>query len=360
MTFLCPRDRLNLHLFFHDVHASAGLQKPPLITLTELKFGLPASRELWTAKTATEWRDNYLKRVPRRYENPTFMNALEDPDLLHKVTDFVDVQLCAMTLLHGYWYQIWALAESKKFYPASRTTHHLSLITSHRELYRDLMQLSDKLPSMTKSSPGATLLSDFFMMILHVSLEDLQRFAGKSGEDEACLAHDILKGWTRTPESRIAIWHAGQVLRGAKTITPTQLRGFNAIVLYYASLTLWAYGLLTSPNSLDSITTLSFRATTPLTNVVLNGPEMTQISAFKANGKGAPGIRALTPERSTIFVPLTDTDKILEIGRDIYRSNFPVAEEPLPPLVVNLANLLKDLSSYPSSKVSRAASVRLE
>jgi hypothetical protein len=364
-TYTCCFYRLVLHLFFHDVHTSAGLQKPPLMTLTELKFNLPASHELWMAKTAVEWSDLYYTRVPQPHQSFTIMNALEDPDSLHKMADYVDVHLCAMTLLHGYWNQIWTLAESKKFYPASRATHRLSIITSHRELSNDLANLADKMPSMTRNSPVATLLSEFFMMILHVSPEELQRFAGKYGEEEARHAYVYFKAQTQTLESRTAIWHAGQVLMAAKTMTPTLLRGFNAIAVYYSSLTLWAYGLVTSSSSLNSTTALEQerapaafnQATTRSpTEVALNEPMTTQASQFKASGRGVPGITTTDSEGETIFIPLKATDKILRVAQQIYKSNFPVADEPLPPLVVNLANLLKDLSSLPGSKMSRAVS----
>lgn len=334
--------------------------------MTELKFGLPASRELWMAKTATEWKDVYLARAPYGYDKYTFIDALEDPESLLAVSDYLDIHLCAMTLLHGYWYQIWALAESKKFYPTSRTTHHLSLITTHRELYSDLLDLAKKLPSTTGNSPVATLLSEFFMMILHVSPEDLHLFAGKSGEDEARDACLVFKAWTQTPASRTAIWHAGQVLRAAESVMPTQLNGFNAIVLYYSSLTLWVYGMVTldpqisiaASGQQSAFATSTLTTTGPLIEVALNKPEAAEMIKFKANGRGIPGITGLNSEMANIFVPLKATDKILGIARQIYRSNFPDVDEPLPPLVANLANLLNDLCCLPSSKMSRAASER--
>lgn len=364
---LILQNRLVLHLFFHDVHASAGLQKPPLISLAELRFDLPASRELWMAKSAAVWKELYLAKVPSIRKKFTFMNALEDPESLQSMADYIDIHLCSMTLLHGYWSQIWALGESKKFYPASRTTHHLSLITSHRELYRDLTDLSERMPSLTRNSAVAALLSEFFMMILHVSPEDLQRFAGKSGEDEARDAYTLFKTWTQTSESRAAIWHAGQVLRAARRMMPTQLRGFNAIALYFASLTLWVYGLATSTDlaSLSGVpdrTILGFSSpsTKRHVEIILNEVETSQLSGYKSSGKGIPGIMGLDLDRMTLFAPLTDTDKILGIVRDIYRSNFPIAEGALPPLVANLVKLLKELSGLPSSKISRAPSPRLE
>ena len=103
-------------------------------------------------------------------------------------------------------------------------------------------------------------------MILHISLEDLHRFAGKSGEEETRKAGEEFAAWAKTKEARIAIWHAGQVFRAAKRLMQAQNRGFNAVVLYYATLTLWAYGHSAS-NVEDHLISPGGQ------NVVLNEPE---------------------------------------------------------------------------------------
>ena len=361
------RYRLILHLFFHDVHSSASLQKPPLTTLTELKFGLPASRQLWMTKTSREWRDIYTAQVPRVCKKMTFRDLLEDPEILHTMTDYIDVHLCTMALLYGYWSQIWSIAESKSFYPASKTTHHLSLITSQKELYCDLVDLASKIPLLTNNSPVTTLFSEFFMMILHVSLADLQRFAGKFGEEEARCAYLSLQSWSQTTESRVAVWHAGQVLRAARDLTTAQLRDANAVAVYYSSLALWVYGLVSSNPSNSSSTVngnqqgvlplLANRSSFP--DVVLTGPKTTQVTVFIASGKGDPGILSVHSS-TTMFIPLKETDKILSNSREIYQSNFPPSSDPLPSLVVNLVNLLKELESCRSNVMSRACSEELE
>ena len=91
-------------------------------------------------------------------------------------------------------------------------------------------------------------------------------------------------------------------------------------------------------------------------NIILNEGETSQLRNFRSNDEGVPGLIVMDSERSSQFVPLEATDRILGVARDIYRGNFPVLEEPLPPLVENLGNLLRDLSSLPGSRVSRAPS----
>lgn len=206
------------------------------------------------------------------------------------------------------------------------------------------------------------------MMILHAPPEDLQRFAGKAGEDEARRASSELLGWAAMPEARVAVWHAGQVLRAARCLVPAQLRGFNAIAVYYAALALWVYGLM-SPVA-HTNTNANVNANYKLSaagverggkgkgkEVVLNEKETAGVRDFKASGDGVPGLMVVREGREEEeFVRLTATDGILRVAREMYRGNFPVVDEGLPPLVENLGNLLRDLGEGPGSRVSRAPS----
>lgn len=191
-------------------------------------------------------------------------------------------------------------------------------------------------------------------MILHISLEDLHRFAGKFGEDETRKAGEELAAWVKTKEARIAIWHAGQVFRAARGLIHAQNRGFNAIVLYYATLTLWAYGHAISPTTDDYPQPSNSNSQ----GVVLNEPETSSSNLFLASSQGTPFLAAQGGETSSgkILIALVEPDKVLCVARDIYRSNYPVLEERLPPLVENLCILLKDLGSLPGSRISRAPS----
>ena len=193
------------------------------------------------------------------------------------------------------------------------------------------------------------------MMILHASPEDLQRFAGKFGEDEARKASVEFTEWSKGIESRVAIWHAGQVFRAAKRLGQAQCRGFNAIAVYYASLTLWIYGLMISPSQTSS----TLRS--PKERIVLNEVEHSSTRNWRSSDDGIPGLNVVSSDgRSEEFIPVDATDRILQLAREVYKSNFPSgdagADGSVPPLVENLGNLLRDLGSLPGSRVSRAPS----
>jgi hypothetical protein len=328
------------------------MHKPPLMSITEFKFILPASRDLWLAKTASAWRDLYLSRSPWPADMPSLIDIIRNPELLESISEHVDLHLCTDALLHGFWGQIWAYHESKRFYSPSNSARHLCLMTEHRELYRDLCDLSTKIPFLTQNYQITILLSDLLKMLLHVDPDEVQRFAGKYGEDEAKKAGERFKSWSQCEDSRKAIWHAGQVFRAAELVTTARLRGFNAIAVYYASLTLWIYGLMTTQHSFgmeppDSELHSAPEGATSINHVILNEAASIESRNFLANNKGSPGL-AIAVNDENHFVLLEDTCRVLEIARELYKSNFPVMENQdvaLPPLVENLGLLLKDMSS---------------
>lgn len=58
--------RLVIHMFLHDTRASVALQKGALMSFAELSFSLPASRALFLANSATDWKSKYLEhRTPQ-------------------------------------------------------------------------------------------------------------------------------------------------------------------------------------------------------------------------------------------------------------------------------------------------------
>ncbi len=355
-----------IHLFLHDTRASVALQKPPLITFSELTFSLPASRDLWLADTAAKWKARYLAKRPVNLPTiPKMLDALHDTALLDVLHDHIDISLCSITLLHGFWGQIWPFQEASKFHLSGQrdqgsATHRLLLTALHRELYQGIENFAAKLSDLIRQPSGIVIIVELFMMTLHVSPDELQRFAGKSGEDEASRAAVNLQKWIQTPEARKAAWHAGQVLRSAKAMPPAELRDFYAIAVYFASLTLWAYGLISSsPDLVNSYGQMPPKTQEERENSVhvsLDGLENRETRAFIASGQGIPGLSYPYAHGEMIFEPLDNPNMVLKIACEIYRNNFPALQEPLPPLVENLGHLMRDLGSQPGSRFSRSGS----
>lgn len=334
------------------------------MSFTELTFSLPASRDLWKAPNAKAWRNMYIYKQRHTPETtPPRMSEIQgNTNILDTDGTYVDVELCCFAMLCGYWGQIAAYREAVKFYARGLTpntprnaTNRLWLTSQHQELYRDIGELSILIGSSHNSSSPLSIVAELFMMILHVHPDELQRFAGKYGEEDARqVAVTLEETWAGTREARHAVWHAGQVIRNARMLPPASLRGFDAIAVYFASLTLWVYGLLYCSHAARVSDGMDMPA--PPKYILLDGEETRDTKAFLQLDKGMPGI-CFSGDPHAGVESLSNPGAVLDIARNVFRDNYPVRSEPLPPLVESLENLLNDLGTGPAGlSTSRDAS----
>ncbi|KAK0633634.1 hypothetical protein B0T14DRAFT_442745 [Immersiella caudata] len=353
--------RVVLHLFLHDTQTSISYQKPPLVPFTELNFSPPASRDLWRAPSAEAWRACYLsKPLISASKLPRVSDMLHSLAAIENLGEALDLDLCHFVLLNSFWSVINAYRDSVKFYDNNQnfsnapqnTPRRLWLDSQQQDVYRDLSDIASHLTSSPSSNPELALTAELLKMTLHVSLDTLQHFAGKSGEDaarraSACLEND----WMHRPDAHHAAWHAGQVLRCARQMPPASLRDFNAMAVYFSALTLWIYFLLyrgESDASLDD--RVAGKRQQHSSIVILDGEETRETGAYLQFGRGMPKLRDM-PYRDGGGEWLrgeTESETsgmVLDIARRVLRDNFPVSNEPLPPLVDSLSKLLRELGS---------------
>ncbi|RKL35726.1 hypothetical protein BFJ70_g7900 [Fusarium oxysporum] len=191
------------------------------------------------------------------------------------------------------------------------------------------------------------------MMALHAPMAYIQRFAGKEGESEARRVAPIVSEWRQSSAARVAIWHAGQVLRRARDFPPTTLQNFYAVATYHAALVLWTYSLLgnQSPTPAeivisDGINRNGSTDNSSMTLVMLDGEENDDARAFCTLGHGTPGLShpAYTGVKGT-FCTLADPVLIMQLAADTLRGNLHCTDHAPPLLVGNLIGLMEDLGS---------------
>lgn len=310
------------------------LCKHPLISFTELRFSLPAARDLWMAGSAQQWRDSYMAKLHAAVTPPHIPNIseiLHNQDAISMPGDFVDQQLCLAALLYSFRTQISSYWEFVKLRASGCAPSPAPLPPwlqlQHKDTYHHLSALTARIAA-SHPAPNVHLASELTIMTLHVSLDDLQSFAGKAGEAEAHKVSDALnQHWATTPTARHAVFHAGQVLRLARLLPPTSLRDFSAVAVYYASLTLWIYGLL--------------RAEEPGEEgcVLVDDEDSPSTRAFLERG-GVPAVRV--GDRVTA---LGADGAVLGEARTVMRANYSAREEAVPPLVESLGALMRDLAA---------------
>jgi hypothetical protein len=355
--FLTVDYRVALHLFLHCTKTSLSFQTPPLLLLSELTFTLPASRDLWLAKDANEWKEKYLAQCSMAsWTNFKIIDLLYNYTLLEAIHEEVDADLCCKVLLYSFWGQVWSLRESRKVYTggknSSTTSKGLWVNIQQTEIRDELENFVVQLTKLRRQTFETVLVKELFLIILHISPDELQRFAGSAGEEEANRSSAILEEWATTEDARRAVWHSGQVLAAAKQFPPAELRGFYAIAIYLAALTLWVYSYMSSRNG--SAAARSSATDASNFQAVLNGPETRETRLFLSLGQGLPGLSnsSVHNEGEGFFELSHDPNVVFDTAREILRANFPILKEPLPSLVENLIKLMRGISTRLDSRRS--------
>lgn len=338
--------RLVYHLFEHDVQVAFSMTRNPLTSFLEFSVPFPAERDIWLAPTPSAWRAIHLSKV--RAPDPVF-NSLKDmlmkPDRLNALSGDADFNMSTSIFVHGIGALVW---DYRKQASITQETQSHDDPTAHlwmQSRRQDLHQLLQTIQAEHKRTPAVlALLIEFLQMYLHASLDDIQRFAGKYGEDEARRSFAVLDGWSRARAARAAVWHAGQVLKAARAVPPYQLRGFDSISIYYATLALWVYAVLHCRRGRgggdDDDAGLQGGTEAPL--VHLDGLRTREVTAFLTQDAGTP-VLGLRDGAAPCFVR-RQPGQVMLAGAQVLEGNYPNSgRDELPPMIMSLRDLMRDL-----------------
>lgn len=316
------------------------------ISYAELTLPLPESRELWLARNPAEWKAEYLQR--HGGQGRTFLSL---GDLLHDIhmlpghSQQVDFQFSVSVYLHGFWALILeyrklsAVCRPRSYTGSMGGSQNLLLSSRQQELVKELQSLQLMAQEWQDMTAQEYLLLNLLIMNLHISLDDLELFAGKEGEDQARRIYPVLQQWASSSEARSAIWYAGQVLRYAKAFPPGHLKDFYAAAVHHAALTLWAYGVITKANRRHTPLPSQY----PSENIYLDGSETVLIQRFRGFGQGQPAIRGPMVKDAVSESGLEDPRGCMEIAQQVLRSNFKNGADSLPTMVENLCIVMRQL-----------------
>jgi len=181
-----------------------------------------------------------------------------------------------------------------------------------------------------------TLILELLLMHLHLSLDDVHLFAGVEGEEEARRVYPSLVTWTKTTTSRQALWHAGQVIRAARTLRLGLICDFAAIAVYQASLAFWSYGIITRSTEPSPLSSHSVTAW-------LDGADDNGVQRWIINGKGNAAIKSTASVigQSDVAAFVSNPDEVVVAIVGAMRKNHNDSRSP--PLVDNLINMMEGL-----------------
>lgn len=314
--------RLVYHVLFQDVQTSAALFRQPLTSYSEINLPMPCAAEIWEAKSAEEWWQEILSRQHQTaIAQVTLPECLQNPSVLDLHRLQVDIQMSLRILVANFWLRVWQSIQMRPFSTPGDTNSRLATVNaSHQQLVASAEDLTIRFSQGPVSMhPSVKLMLEVARMHLYVSLEDIQQLAGNEGEDRARKAASRLRAWIMLPEARHALFHAGQVAKATAECPPSYVRGVHAVMVYHASLTMWAYALLaTSQGSYQGMqTTRNHNVGAEQPIVWLDGEEVLELRRFVLLGTGTPCIRNYSKGNITgtsnepSAVPLTDAAKVM-------------------------------------------------
>ncbi|KZL86710.1 c6 transcription factor [Colletotrichum incanum] len=343
----CEREswkRLLFHCFVRDAQTSMTALTNPSMSYSELTLPLPEAKELWFAKTAAEWKMQYLERTAGQSKRPPSMGDLfRDINLLATNRQRLDLQFTISIYLHGYWalileyLQLCSVLRTRTWLNNSGGKSEEVLRSRHAELCKDLQGFLLVTSSWHEMlSTQESLVLHLLMMNLHLSLNDLQLFSGKEGEDQARRVFGDLREWSQSAEARQSLWHAGQILRQAKMFPQGHLKDFYAVAVHHAALACWTYGVVSKAGGKQP-------AQYEQEKVFLDGTESNLVHRFIGFNQGRPVILGPMSRAGATEASLDDPKACMEVAQEILRANFRDSADLYPPIVENLCLLIKQL-----------------
>lgn len=181
----------------------------------------------------------------------------------------------------------------------------------------------------TESDPTFGMRTELVLMHTHTVLEQVQLFAGMEGRDQARAVHPVIVEWVASEAARTSLWHAGQILRGARLLARGVVSGPTAVMVYHAGLTLWIYGAVAA--SLPG-------GRHDGEDVLLDDDATPVLQRFFVRGQGRP---CITDVESGGVVTLARPDRVMAVVAGLFRRNHGTAARPH--MVESLIQLLDDI-----------------
>ncbi|KAL1905777.1 hypothetical protein Sste5344_008453 [Sporothrix stenoceras] len=336
--------RFTFRILQHDTNTSMALLTTPLVSYAEVLLAFPASEAMWGAATAEQWKQLYLDANSARSEDmmPATLPAfLEHPEaFLAAHRGRVDMGVVCSTFLSCAWGLTWEYVQMRVLQRemAATTPTTMSLLPGRRwnalamgARQDEILQLvqSFRLATASLSVPDPTLAmrTELVLMHTHTVLEQVQLFAGMEGRDQARAVHPVIVEWVVSEAARTSLWHAGQIMRGARLLARGVVSGPTAVMVYHAGLTLWIYGSVAAslPGGHDG------------EDVLLDVDASPSLQRFFVHGQGRPCISSENGE----VIALSRPDSVMAVVAGLFRRNHGKAARPH--MVESLIQLLDEI-----------------
>lgn len=165
------------------------LEQNRLISPAQMMLPLPASNALWQAPDAYVWRNILLAKETPQGPLPLMTELFANMPALDTLGDAVDKNLCTLASCHALAHEVWQFRQQSQllcsWQAQGRQDRWLGHLNRKKDLLDDLTTISDYC-ELNDNIPAEVMCTvEFLTMSLHVSVQDILTFSGKSGEEEA-------------------------------------------------------------------------------------------------------------------------------------------------------------------------------
>jgi hypothetical protein len=325
------RTRLVYFAFTLDAHVSASRNISVLFPYSELETPLPTAKRLWEADSATKWRDVLQHDVELRGHLPPSLSAiLRHPCLSIRHKSIADMTCTALAFLAGFWGMVHEYQQMNTILSLGQSWNDFVLNSRYSEMHSTLEQFRAELADLDDVRPEVLIIQELMGLHLNVSFYELSKYAGIGTDEDAQLAVPYVQKWFESPQSRAALWHAGQIFRATRLLPTRSLTDVYVIALYHAAITLWVWGMLFRGHG----STLGVNSQ----KVSLDGEESPAVSRYLKASRTLPGLTASSGD----FLSLDNLTTAPDLANDIVMANWWL--EPLPLTAEEVSRLMQGIS----------------
>ena len=294
-----------------DAHVSMSRNTNMLFSNSEMEIPLPGSNELWAAESELAWKEILLSGGgPVAYPQLSLIEILRNIPQLSTHKSHIDLQFAGLIVLSGLWSLIRDYRQTTILDLESKSWNSFVLVSRHTELCSAMQKFRMESSEWGTLSPEVLILQEIVSMHLHVSFYEISKYIGRGNEDKAHATTSYVQQWFQSSDSRSAVWHAGQVIRGVKVLSGGSLNDVYAISLFHAGVILWIYGLMWRTNS--DVLDVKFP------RLMLDGDETPELTRFVNRNRCLPGLTSQSQEFLSLFEPAT----VAEFVRDLVQENW--------------------------------------
>ncbi|KIW15125.1 hypothetical protein PV08_07912 [Exophiala spinifera] len=312
------RKRLVYFAMAMDAHVSISRRINVLFPYAEIETPLPATSKLWEADTPTLWHEVLSREVVLSKEQALCLRSiLRQPHAVEESYGLCDENSLAFIVFSGFWALIQEYRQMESILSKAQNDNDFVINSRYSELSTTLDQLKAELSDTHSLCPRTTIIQELISLHLNASFYDLSDYTGRRTAQDAQSAMPYVLRWYQSPQSRMALWHAGQIFKAVHLLDPETLVDIYAIALYQAAVILWLWGLMRKGQATS--------ADPSATTVVMDGDESPAVLRFFKTPRGVP---VLTGKAGRL-IPLHEPAMVVDLVGDLVLEKWPSGRLPL-------------------------------